>query len=406
MDLRNNPDIAPEDHPSSPSDFLYLKNNLERVQRDNDDLNVHVRRMEEQKVKFLLERENFCHRVHNCKLRISRLEGLLEIRERQFKDEYKKIITKHESEISSLKKTLEQFQVQRVDIIPHQSKQEYEDMAAQLKAEKQKLSEQSDQILKLTLQNQNSFILQNELQRKVIHVEQQLHQRDKEILDIRKEKDGLAQRLTEATNNLWSNGAEFLQSDKLWQRKYKVLQEKFRKEIAEKELSWETRVKQVEEEKKNLAEKERSLETRVNQLEEEKKELEELCLKNKTQKMSKKDKREMKKKQKEEEEEMKKKEKQEKTEMKKKENEMKKKKKGFMSWMHWKKKCDSDSEEEEEAACCSSQVGQQCLPHPPPFTSPPSLLHPPTSTPPPFHSPPSPSPSSSPPSPLQGLGCG
>lgn len=257
MDQGNSPDTAPQDHPKSPSDILCLKEHPECVREDRDYLKECLEETVQQRNRLQTQAKTFFKKTHKDKHRINRLEELLEIRDRLFKEDNQKsyeIISKQESEIFFLKKKLEQFQVQQVnivpqqvDVIPHQSKQDHDEIGAL-----QKLSEQNVQILKLMCESQKSSMLQKELQKKLIHVEQQLHQRDKEILDLRREKHGLAQRPTEATNRLWSNGAEFFQSDKLRLRKYKVLQEKFRKELAKKEQRWETRINQLEEEKNEL----------------------------------------------------------------------------------------------------------------------------------------------------------
>lgn len=120
------------------------------------------------------------------------------------------------------------------------------------------MSDQNNEIFTLRLENQHTAVLQNELQNKVNQLEQQLGERDKVILDLRKTNDHLSSRLLETTKNLRSHGPEFLESDKAWQTKHKALQEKFREELADKEQNWETRVKLLEEEKQDLAEKEHS----------------------------------------------------------------------------------------------------------------------------------------------------
>ncbi|XP_044034584.1 golgin subfamily A member 6-like protein 22, partial [Siniperca chuatsi] len=166
-------------------------------------------------------------------------------------------ISMHESQISSLKQSL-QLREEQVDVTQHQSK--YDKIAARLedfRNKRKKLSEQNDQTFKATSESQNS-------------VQQQLHQRDNEILDLRKEKEGLSQKLTEARKKLWTQRAALVLSERAWQTKY---EEKFRMELAEKQQTWEARVQQVEEENKELTEREQIWKTIVKQMEEENKEL-------------------------------------------------------------------------------------------------------------------------------------
>ncbi|GLD60331.1 stress response protein NST1 [Lates japonicus] len=90
-------------HPQTNNEVSRLRNALQTSEEEKTYLKRRLDHMTK-------ERVSFCHRVHNNKLRINRLEGLLEIRDRQFKDEYAKCyetIAKKESEISHLKKLLQ-----------------------------------------------------------------------------------------------------------------------------------------------------------------------------------------------------------------------------------------------------------------------------------------------------------
>ncbi|XP_036977006.1 DNA ligase 1-like [Acanthopagrus latus] len=202
------------------------------------------------------ERMAMSYTIHNLKYKLERLEGLMDLREREFKAELKnkyEIIASHEATISNLKSDL-QFRVAQVENLKHQSNQEKDDMAARLEAEKQKLAEQNNQMLQLDLDKQKSVLLQIDLQMKQLkELEQELQQKDDVICHLRKEKVGLSNKLTEATDQLTNYKAEFLQSNHAWQTKYEALQEKF-SQLEVKEQSWKTSVEQVEEQKKELEE--------------------------------------------------------------------------------------------------------------------------------------------------------
>ncbi|XP_030295937.1 trichohyalin-like [Sparus aurata] len=202
------------------------------------------------------EKMAMSYTIHNLKYKLERLEGLMDLREKGFKAEYKnkyEIIASHEATISNLKRDL-QFQVAQVESLKHRSHQEKDEMAARLEAEKQKLSEQNNQMLQLDLDKQKSVLLQIDLQMKQLQeLEQELQQKDDVILHLRKEKMGLSNKLTEATDQLTNSKAEFLQSDQAWQTRYEALQEKY-SELEVKEQSWKTSVEQAEEQKKELEE--------------------------------------------------------------------------------------------------------------------------------------------------------
>lgn len=115
------------------------------------------------------------------------------------------------------------------DSIQVLNNQEKAKMAECLDPEKQNISQQNDEIFRFKLESQNTAVLQNELQLKVNQLEQQLCERDKVILDLRKEND-LSHRL-ETIKNLQNRGPELLGCDKAWQREYQAVQEKFREEL-------------------------------------------------------------------------------------------------------------------------------------------------------------------------------
>ncbi|TKS85203.1 hypothetical protein D9C73_020140 [Collichthys lucidus] len=163
-----------------------------------------------------------------------KLEGLLELRENEFKTEFKKsyeTISSFEAQVSSLQKQL-QSKNEEIDQIQLLRKQEKDLMAAKLDSEKQKVQE--------------SAVLQNDLQQKLKMMEQQLLQKDKEILDLQRNNHDLSHKLTEVS-------VEF-QSDSAWQTKYNALQEKFTEEMAAKQQSCEATAEQLVEEKKKVEE--------------------------------------------------------------------------------------------------------------------------------------------------------
>ncbi|KAE8291632.1 hypothetical protein D5F01_LYC08988 [Larimichthys crocea] len=167
--------------------------------------------------------------------RINRLEGLLKLRETEFKTEFKKsyeTISSFEAQVSSLQKQL-QSKDEEIVKIQLLRKQENDLMTARLESEKQKLQE--------------SAVLQNDLQQKLKQMEQQLRQKDKEILDLQKNNEDLSHKLTKVST-------EFLQSDNTWQTKYNGLQEKFTEELATKQQRCEATEEQLVEEKKKVEE--------------------------------------------------------------------------------------------------------------------------------------------------------
>ncbi|XP_031162515.1 axoneme-associated protein mst101(2)-like [Sander lucioperca] len=130
-------------------------------------------------------------------------------------------------------------------------------------------------------------VLLIESQRKVSQMEEQIHQRDTEILDLSRKNETLSQTLAEKIDQLKSKEAELQQSkkrftqdltekEKSWetrffflQMKCNCLEENLKKKQAENK-DWQKKVKQMDEEKveleekftKDLNEKENSWETR------------------------------------------------------------------------------------------------------------------------------------------------
>ncbi|XP_037641525.1 interactor of constitutive active ROPs 5-like [Sebastes umbrosus] len=174
------------------------------------------------------------------------------------------------------------------------------------------------------------------LQNEVDQLQDEVYHRDNEILNLIKEKQDLSEKLRETTSQLQLKGGELLDSETVWQDKFKALKDRSAKDMAEKEQAWETlqlelqkkvdqvqdelhriddeieglsqqletKLKKVQDENKDLAEKQprretevqlmhtrvrqmevdlaneqHRWETKIKQLEMEKEDLEELCLK-------------------------------------------------------------------------------------------------------------------------------
>lgn len=125
---------------------------------------------------------------------------------------------------------------------------EKEKMAASLEAERQKVAEQNDENIQLKVDNQKNVLLQNELQIKVNQYDQQLCEKEEELLNLREDNDRLSCSLQETIENLQTHETKFLLSEGNWQLKYNDLQEKLRDELTMREEIWDTRVRQLQEE--------------------------------------------------------------------------------------------------------------------------------------------------------------
>ncbi|XP_074471980.1 uncharacterized protein LOC141756274 isoform X1 [Sebastes fasciatus] len=148
---------------------------------------------------------------------------------------------------------------------------------------------------KLAKKEQAWKTLQLELQKKVDQVQDELHRRDNEV-------EGLSQKLKETTSQLQLKGGELLDSETVWQEKFKALEDRSAKDLAKKEQAWKTlqlelqkkvdqvqdelsktvcknaqtlannqqlekQIQKVQEENKDLAEKVQRMHTRVRQME-------------------------------------------------------------------------------------------------------------------------------------------
>lgn len=249
-------DSAPQAHSSR------LQSDLDYAHQLNERLQRKVNRLEVEKANLRCNKRKLSYLLEHLESEIRRLEELLKLRETEFEDVYKEsydTIVSLETQISSLEEQLDRTQ--------HLSKQEKDEMAARLESEKEKLQE-------------SAFLLQNDLQQKLDQMEQQLHQRDNEVLVLQKDNDDLSHRLTEATadaqkliettNELRSCRIELIQCHKCWREDRKALEEKFRGELIQKQQECEKTLQLLEEEKKNLVQKEQDWEKRLKLLEDEK----------------------------------------------------------------------------------------------------------------------------------------
>ncbi|XP_027139156.1 GRIP domain-containing protein RUD3-like [Larimichthys crocea] len=227
-------DTAPHDYSRSRPDVHPLQMDLDSAHRRAERLQGTVDELARQRSDLLINRTKLCKTLHNYKWQIDRLEGLLKLRENEFKTEFKKsyqTISSFEAQVSSLQKQL-QSKNEELEKIQLLRKQENEEMTARLESEKNKVQE--------------SAVLQNDLQQKLKMMEQQLLQKDKQIMDLQRNNHDLSHKLTEAS-------AEF-QSNNAWQTKYNALQEKFTEEMVTKQQSCEATTEQLVQEKKKVEE--------------------------------------------------------------------------------------------------------------------------------------------------------
>lgn len=216
------------------------------------------------------ERKRLCLRIHKLKYDLMRVNELMELREKEFTAVHKKnydTITLYESQISSLKTSL-QSQEDSMKSMQSMNYQETHKMTACLEAEHQKVSKQSEELLKLTLENQKTVLLKNQLQIKVNQLQQQLQDKDKQLLDLHRVIESLSQRLLKYTKNVSSDGADLVESDRALQEKHNVPQETFRGEFSDLAEEIIKKQKEVREVKQN-AQREDSLIVQLMEIKEE-----------------------------------------------------------------------------------------------------------------------------------------
>lgn len=137
---QGSPTPTPPSRPQTiPTDPVCLQAALERVQGENSRLNEQLDNIWQEKCNWGYQRKRFCLRIHKLNYDRDRLEGLLELREREFTADHHKnyeTIISCKSQISSLQKSL-QSQTEQVDSIQNLNNQEKEKMAASLDVENQ-----------------------------------------------------------------------------------------------------------------------------------------------------------------------------------------------------------------------------------------------------------------------------
>lgn len=216
------------------------------------------------------ERKRLCLRIHKLKYDLMRVNELMELREKEFTAVHKKnydTITLYESQISSLKASL-QSQEDSMKSMQSLHYQEIHKMRACLEAEQQKVSKQNEELLELTLENQKTVLLKNQLQIKVNQLHQQLRDKDKQLLDLHRAIESLSQRLFKYTKNVSSDGADLDRSDRAFQEEDNAPQETFRGEfsdLAEEIIKKQNQVREV----KQNAQREESLIAQLMEIKEE-----------------------------------------------------------------------------------------------------------------------------------------
>ncbi|XP_037619578.1 probable serine/threonine-protein kinase irlD [Sebastes umbrosus] len=127
---------------------------------------------------------------------------------------------------------------------------------------------------------------QAELQWKVSQLEQQMHQRDAEVLDLIKQKTSLSEKLTETRKMLLDKRDELVDCEETWDLKYRRQNVNFYKILEEKNQFYMTKIKQLLDDNENLvykynkdlAENSQSWASTVIEMHHEKTLLEDICL--------------------------------------------------------------------------------------------------------------------------------
>ncbi|CAJ1051201.1 trichohyalin-like [Xyrichtys novacula] len=235
------------------------------------------------------ERIKLCHRIHNGKYKVNRLEGLIDVRENGFKEELQnnvQTIERLEAEIQRLNSSLK-LRDKQVELIQRLQKEQEEKMWAQLKEERQKVHELREQLFQASQENLKAVSLSKSNETMLKLTKQQLEQRDKHIMELRREKEGLTQRLIETTTQLQNNETIQKKKRKDLEEENQILKtrvselEKMNKDLVEKEERLTFRVEEAETAKERVIEKEKTLTDRIQELEEEKRELTHLVSLNK-----------------------------------------------------------------------------------------------------------------------------
>lgn len=128
--------------------------------------------------------------------------------------------SKFEPEISRLQKKLQEMM---------DAKSKAEEAQRKLKTEHQKTVEQ----------------LQTNHQNTVEQLKAQIHQKDMDNLNLREQIDDLNQKLLMTTDSLMSKDNELLQSEAAWEKKCKALEVKFEKDLSENQIVFKEKEQDV-----------------------------------------------------------------------------------------------------------------------------------------------------------------
>ncbi|CAJ1061580.1 trichohyalin-like [Xyrichtys novacula] len=226
---------------------------------------------------WMRERVKLGYRIHNGKYKVNRLEGLIDVRENGFKEELQsnvQTIERMEAEIQRLNSSLK-LKDEQVELIQHLQKEQEEKMWAQLKEERQKVHELREQLFQASQENLKAVSLSKNNETMLRLTKQQLEQRDNHIMELRREKEGVTQRLIETTTQLQNNEKQrkdLEEENQILKTRVSEL-EKRNKDLVGKEETLTFRVEEAETAKERVIEKEKTLTDRIQELEEEKREL-------------------------------------------------------------------------------------------------------------------------------------
>ncbi|KAK2882829.1 trichohyalin-like [Channa argus] len=249
----------------------YLRNCLRKARCHNDDLQSQIKSLVQEVQKLMDEKATACYTSNNESDAIRRLEAILEANDRAFKDERQKlqkalVVTK--STVCELTHRL-QLEEEKSKLRERECKEELDSIATQLEEERRRVEQQNQHISEVGSMTQKYYHIWNEYQEKVNELSKQLGRRETEILQLRKERASLTDKLAEATRQPQSSRAEIDLSEE-WQTKYTCLQEQLRRELSEKDQSWESRFRQTQDEMRRLQQENNKLAQEKREAEEDK----------------------------------------------------------------------------------------------------------------------------------------
>ncbi|XP_070848721.1 rho-associated protein kinase 1-like [Chaetodon trifascialis] len=207
--------------PNHSAEFVHLQNAFHRSQSQINHLKIQLNQVWYQRDQLSTEKKRLSYRVSNLEREICRRDELLkaskEMREMAENQERLQMTVNH------LEQQLQQRDTEIVDL-----KREKDHLSDKLKeaadateALEEKLAEQLVKSEQTWCQEKSEMEgNQERLQMTVNHLEQQLQQRDTEIVDLTKEKDSLSDKLKEAADHTEALEEELLQqlvkSEQTW----------------------------------------------------------------------------------------------------------------------------------------------------------------------------------------------